>query len=380
MTLSSPRRVLVLVLSAAVLGACGSSTGSSPGQTAAPTDAPTPTIGASSPSAPAPSDPSGTPSPPDSPRPVAWRAVDVEGEEPAAREDHTWTIDPATGSAWLFGGRDGSTAFDDLWRFDARADRWERVQPGGPSPAARFGHTGTWVAGTGLVVWSGQAGTSFFADLWAYDPGANRWRELPAAGAVPPARYGSCAALGPDGRLWISHGFTEDGTRFFDTRAYDFATERWSDETPAGRTPVARCLHGCFFADDGRFVLYAGQTTGVAALGDLWALDGAGTGSASWTQVEGPRPRDRNLYAFARIDGGWLVVGGRGAGGRALGDVHLVDAASLAVSPIRARGPRPPGRAGATLIPSTGGVFMFGGTDGRSAFRDLWRLELPASR
>jgi outer membrane protein assembly factor BamB len=300
---------------------------------------------------------------------------------PSAREDHTWTADDSGTTAYLFGGRDGARVHGDLYAFDLAGASWRRLQPRGPRPDARFGHEAAWVDGLGLVVFAGQANaTTFFGDLWLFDPVRERWRELPARGARPVPRYGTCSAIGADGRLWISHGFTEDGTRFFDTRAYDFGTERWSDETPAGRTPVARCLHGCFFADDGRFVLYAGQTTGVAALGDLWALDGAGTGSASWTQVEGPRPRDRNLYAFARIDGGWLVVGGRGAGGRALGDVHLVDAASLAVSPIRARGPRPPGRAGATLIPSTGGVFMFGGTDGRSAFRDLWRLELPASR
>ena len=48
------------------------------------------------------------------------------------------------------------------------------------------------------------------------------------------ARYGTCAAVAPDGRLWISHGFTADGVRFSDTRAYDFATGAWTDETPDG--------------------------------------------------------------------------------------------------------------------------------------------------
>jgi hypothetical protein len=371
MTLSSPRRVLVLVLSAAVLGACGSSTGSSPGQTAAPTDAPTPTIGASSPSAPAPSDPSGTPSPPDSPRPVAWRAVDVEGEEPAAREDHTWTIDPATGSAWLFGGRDGSTAFDDLWRFDARADRWERVQPGGPSPAARFGHTGTWVAGTGLVVWSGQAGTSFFADLWAYDPGANRWRELPAAGAVPPARYGSFAALGPDGRLWISHGFTEDAGRFSDTRAYDFAAASWSDETADG--PVIRCLHDCLFAPDGRFVLYAGQTTGAPAIGDLWAR--SGTGAWSRGPVGQAQPAPRQLYALAVVGQRAFVFGGGAADRSKLGDLWALDLTTLAWTQMDPAGEPPPSRSGGAMIAvGADRVLLFGGLGADGVFGDVWEL------
>ena len=60
--------------------------------------------------------------------------------------------------------------------------------------------------------------------------------------------------------------------RFSDTRAYDFDAGRWTDETPDGAQPVVRCLHACWLTADGRLALYAGQTTGVRALGDLWAL------------------------------------------------------------------------------------------------------------
>ena len=53
-----------------------------------------------------------------------------------------------------------------------------------------------------------------------------------------------------DGRLWISHGFTEDGVRFSDTRAYDFEAGTWSDETPDGR-PARRALPARMLADRG---------------------------------------------------------------------------------------------------------------------------------
>ncbi len=62
---------------------------------------------------------------------------------------------------------------DDLWRYDLASDTWARQEPTGQGPAARFGHTGTWVDGVGLVIWSGQAGSDFFDDLWAYDPASN---------------------------------------------------------------------------------------------------------------------------------------------------------------------------------------------------------------
>jgi hypothetical protein len=357
-------------MAAAMLAACGTTTGSTPHATAGMTDGPSPTIDSSSPSAPAPS-PAETASPSDSPRPAGWRAVVAAGDAPAAREDHTWTIDPDTGSAWLFGGRDGSTAFDDLWRFDPRADRWELVQPDGSAPVARFGHTATWVPGTGLVVWSGQAGTTFFADLWAYDPGANSWRELPAGGAVPPARYGSCAALGPDGRLWISHGFTEDAGRFSDTRAYDFAAASWSDETVEG--PVIRCLHDCLFAPDGRFVLYAGQTTGAPAIGDLWSRAAGGEWSRGPAGDAEPPPRQ--LYAMAQAGNRAFVFGGGAADRSKLGDLWALDLAALAWTEMDPDGDAPAARSGAAMITSADDrVLLFGGLAADGALADLWEL------
>ena len=59
---------------------------------------------------------------------------------------------------------------------------------GGPSwraaasPPARFGHDAAWAGGVGLVIFAGQAGTTFFDDLWAYDPAANAWRRQPVGG------------------------------------------------------------------------------------------------------------------------------------------------------------------------------------------------------
>jgi hypothetical protein len=304
--------------------------------------------------------------------PLAWRSVTVDGPRPGGREDHTWTADPATGALWLFGGRAGDTVFDDLWRFDPQASSWSPVVPQGPAPAGRFGHTGTWVSGQGLVVWSGQAGSTFFADLWAYDPITNRWTELPAGGAPPPARYGSCAALGPDGRMWISHGFTQDAGRFSDTVAYDFDAGTWSDETSEG--PVIRCLHDCLFTPDGELVIYAGQTTGAPAIGDLWVRPVDGPWSPG--PDGGPAPVPRQLYGLATAGGSAYVFGGGAADRTRLRDLWRLDLGSLAWEALQPAGESPSARSGSAMQfdATTGRILMFGGTDGSSALDDLWEL------
>jgi hypothetical protein len=287
--------------------------------------------------------------------------------------------------AWLFGGRDGATFFDDLWLFqpgpeNIGGDTWLEVDQGTSRPPARFGHNAVWVPGVGLVLFAGQGENGFLNDLWALDPETAVWRPLPAGGATPVPRYGSCAAVGPDGRLWISHGFTSEGARFDDTRAYDFATGTWSDETPVGDVPIRRCLHGCWWAD-GELQLYAGQTDGVTALGDWWSMSvGSRPGTNAWSQVAigGDGLPARNVYGLTAFRGGHLVFGGQGVDGGFLADAWLIDhdGAPAAVLP-GVPGPSP--RRGAELVTDVerDRVLLFGGWNGDAAFADVWELTAP---
>ena len=305
------------------------------------------------------------------PAALAWAELDAPG--PAAREDHTWTVAPG-GLAYLFGGRDVGTVHGDLWAYDLAADAWSEVDAGA-GPPARFGHEAVWVDEVGLVIFAGQAGATFFNDLWAFDPATTSWRQLRSTGDVPVPRYGTCAAVGPDGRLWISHGFTSDGARFADTRAYDFGAGTWSDETPSGTLPIERCLHGCWWTDADELVLYGGQTTGVTALGDRWILAPDG----GWTRADPTGPQARNLAALVRLDGATLVFGGQGSDQGFLADAWLLADGASDAAPIEpvAGGRAPGGRSGATLISDAerDRVLLFGGRDAGGAFDDTWQLE-----
>ncbi len=361
-----PRFALTSVALALLLGACAPTVTSSPIASASPTSA------ASESAQSAGAVPSGPV--------VAWTELAPTGLSPAPREDHTWVITPDGATAYLFGGRDGDTIFDDLWAYDLATDAWSQVTDAGTGPAARFGHNAAWADGIGLVVFGGQGSADFFNDLWAYDPAANAWRALPATGASPVSRYGSCAAIGPDGRLWISHGFTSEGQRFADTRAYDFATDTWTDETPAGDAPIERCLHACWWTDADDLVLFAGQTTGVTSLGDEWRLHlGPRPGTNTWEQLSpGALPPERNLYASARWEAATLVFGGQGLDGGYLADTWWLNDADGAAAPLVVSGPGPGGRAGAELIadPARGRMLLFGGRSGPIAFDELWQLTI----
>lgn len=351
------------------------STGTPPGPTASGVAA---TPGATSstppdPASPAPSTDGGSPLPSHDATAATWTRL-ADGGGPEARSDHTWSVDDQGVYAYLFGGLAQTGALDDLWRLDLASGGWERLDPAGDRPAARFGHVGVWAPGVGLVVWSGQAGSTFFDDIWAFEPGAGSWRRLPDAGDRPAARYGSCGAIDAQGRLWVSHGFTDSG-RFDDTRVYDFTSQSWSAVAMVGEVPIKRCLHDCLWSADGRFLLYAGQTNGEPALGDLWALDPA---TSTWSREPRAAPEPRQLYAVATVGGAAVVFGGADADRTKLDTSYLLDLTTLAWSPLDPTSERPSGRSGATLIadPARERLLLFGGIDDEATQDDLWEMRI----
>ena len=300
-----------------------------------------------------------------------WRRVST-AKSPAAREDHTWTVDGNGRYAYLFGGRDGEREFGDLWRYDLQRDRWKKLSPKGKTPQPRFGHSAVWADSHGLVVFAGQRGPSFFDDLWAFDPERERWRKLPAGASAPKARYGSCMVVGPDGRLWISHGFTDAG-RFDDTRAYNLTSERWASLTPDGRVPGERCLHDCFTTTAGELVLYAGQDDGAFALGDLWVM----SRDRTWQRLDDPKPKPkpRRLYAVTEAGDFAYIFGGAGNDNAPLKDLWRVDRQTLEFERVGVDGKHPSARFAGTLITDheRGRLLLFGG-EGSKARNDLWEL------
>ena len=313
------------------------------------------------------------------PQTGTWARLEVAGDGPAPREDHTWTVAEDGRTAYLFGGRDGATVFDDLWSFDLATDRWQREVVDGP-PAARFGHEAAWLPGHGLVIWAGQAGADFFDDVWLLDPAGPSWKELNVEGDTPVARYGSCSGVGADGLLWVSHGFTANGVRFDDTWTFDLEERGWTERKLASpdNGPIKRCLHACWWTSEGQFVLFGGQTNGVPALGDLWRLTpGPGAEPSVWTEAPGQPAPARQLAAVARRGDLTVIFGGRGSDGKDLADAWILPDGATALAPLTVA-ESPAARSGAAMVHDASGdrLVLFGGL-GENALDDVWELTFP---
>ena len=289
-----------------------------------------------------------------------WRKIETRG--PGARRDYSFAATGTGSAAFLFGGRAGGEPLGDLWRFEE--DGWREISAEGPAP--RFGHNSALI-GEMLLVFGGQGGQGlFFNDLWVFDTGKESWRKLAEGG--PSARYGAGGtALGTT--LAISHGFTDAG-RFDDTWWFHRA---WEEISPAaGPRPIERCLHRLVPIEErDRLVLFGGQTNGDPFLGDTWLYDPA---AKAWTEVKGPGPAPRNLYAAGATSSAIFVFGGHGENGE-LGDLWSFD--GEAWSELTQTKPRPSARGGIDFAALGQRMLLFGGSDASGELDDLWELTIP---
>lgn len=111
---------------------------------------------------------------------------------------------------------------------------WSAMASAG-APAARLGHSAVWT-GQKLLVWGGQAGSTFRGDGAAYDPTLDSWQALPTANA-PSARSGHLAVWTGDEMLVF--GGRNAGGDVADGAAYRPATGTWRPLSVAG-SPLAR--------------------------------------------------------------------------------------------------------------------------------------------
>lgn len=102
------------------------------------------------------------------------------------------------GNVWLFGGRNTSSGFNTLWKYDLSSNNW------------------TWVSGSNLGDQSGVYGSKGIA----------------SASNMPGTRGGMAMAYTNDHRMLIFGGFGADENRAFgflnDYWEYDFSTELWT--------------------------------------------------------------------------------------------------------------------------------------------------------
>ncbi|MEM7347193.1 MAG: kelch repeat-containing protein [Chloroflexota bacterium] len=309
---------------------------------------------------------------------VFWAEVQPSGDVPSPRYEHAMTYSEATNKVYLFGGRDGSQIFNDVWTYDVASGVWQQLAVNSPTaPPARFSTVLT-IDGPAqnLYIATGHTqGGKNFNDVWKLDLATETWQDLTAtAGAPPTERYGSPGGS-INGNLITTHGF--GSTRYDDTWQFNISTGQWENITPAGALPLKRCLFAAAPSSERYLVIHGGCASpfGDCFLDDAWVLD---TQANSWTEVlSDVKPVGRQYQTLVDITGRerQIMFGGQDASRAPRDDVWFLNLDTgqwqLVVSESEAK-PSARYNHAAVWIPGNAAMFVFGGRDSSGALGDMW--------
>jgi len=297
------------------------------------------------------------------------------GPAPAPRRNAAAVYDSVRHRMVVFGGKGLPLTLGDVWAFDLSTNTWADITPStGPAPAARL--TPDAVVdkqNDAMIMWAGQGDFAVFHnDTWSFDFATETWTQFTPAAPIPNIRYGTASVFDPLAREQVTFaGFTNLG-RFDDTWRFSVDADAWTMTSALG--PFKRCLHTAVYdAARHRMIMYGGQSSG--ARDDIWAFDLTTDQWTDLTPVVRPPGRWFAASVYDAINDRMLVFGGNLSGVK-VNEVQAFDLATETWGLLGASGTPPSARDGATAIyiAAEDRMVVFGGLD-TDLRNDVWSLE-----
>jgi N-acetylneuraminic acid mutarotase len=318
----------------------------------------------------------------------AWSRMDPEGPSPAARSYHSMVLDPESGKVILFGGRNERADFNDTWAYDPATSTWSALDPTGEVPSARDSQAMVYDGSSGRVIlfggWDEERGVDL-NDTWAYDPATNTWTELSPAGDLPAARDGHSLVFDPEGgQVTLFGGSDSRGQSLNDTWAYDSTSNTWNELSPSGDVPPPRAYHSMVYdSQEDKAILFGGLDGTGLYLNDTWAYDPA---AGSWDMLDpaGDLPSKRSLHTMVYdVAGGRAILFGGATLNASFRETWAYNPADDSWTELNPGGDMPSTDRGHALVyePARDVLILFGGWDTVAGkdLNDTWVYDLSLS-
>lgn len=193
----------------------------------------------------------------------AFNGTDWAEATPAAQPSAVYGMnmvyDDNSGVFFLFGGSDDTdAALAETWTFNPTNNTWTQLSPTNSPPARTYtqmAYTGSGTT-TEIYLFGGNDGTTYYNDVWRYN--GSDWLQVTTGGTTPTARTHHAISFNPtdgtDGTIFLFGGRDATGTQLADSWKYDVNTDSWSQSAFSG--PSARMAHGLAYdATEDVFVL-----------------------------------------------------------------------------------------------------------------------------
>jgi N-acetylneuraminic acid mutarotase len=303
---------------------------------------------------------------------LRWSEALINGPEvPCKRTDHTLSL--YKDCLYVFGGYDGRSRFNDLYRFETTLRTWTFIQQE-IAPQNRFGHSAI-VQQDKLIIFGGWNGHITLNDIWAYSFSTEKWNEILPTTVIS-ARYRHIAVpLGNS--MFIFGGVNKEQVRFNDTYEFNIKYQYWV-KVETHKDPSPRTFHRSVVLDGFLYVLggYDGSRKNDMFRLDLHDLspedeiesnpllptNSLEDGELCWKEIEcvGKNYSARTGHCAININGIIHVFGGTDETTRR-NDLHCFDIGASTWRLIECAGDVPTARSGAKCVEWSNYIYIFGG-------------------
>ena len=337
----------------------------------------------------------------------AWGQVTPSGTPPAKRMMHNAAYDSSTNSMIVFGGSDCKGGYlNDAWVLSSAngqggTSAWTELSPTGTPPAARESSSAIYDAANNvLIIFGGDAGTSYFGDVWTLSNangtgGPPAWTSLSPTGTPPSARSGHSAFYDSvSDRMVVFggvNGSTDNGEAWYltDPSGLNGTASNWAQITATGTAPTLFDHSAVYDQAANAMYVFGGTSTDpkLQISNHTFVLskaNGSGTPPQTVWTVSGPPVRYSQSAFYDSATNGLFVFGGQHATTNIdfndyWKNARVVGTTGVDWSNFNIAGSKPAARFGQTILydSASNNMMLFGGATGFPApcSSEYWILQ-----
>jgi len=296
----------------------------------------------------------------------SWIQMATPPKPPSGRDSQSSVVNLINNTVVFFGGKDSSSVFNNISLFLLEKDTWAVAAPAGPLPPKRYSHSAVATAQNMMIVFGGRNGSTYFNDIAVYNMVANKWEQKNATGTIPAARIGHTAVIdSAKNQMVIFGGLGMDSQHLRDICFLDLTTYNWVSRQYNGST-IARAYHSAVVSPLNVMVVFGG-TTGTSLLASTACFSlTTNTWFSCATSSQPPDARSSQTAVVSPTHK-MTVFGGRDSAGTPLADVWNLDLFTYVWRSVDPTGvPMNPRYAHTAVSTPFGTMVLFGGisTDG----------------
>ena len=209
---------------------------------------------------------------------LTWSKIEIVGNPPPARDSHSAILYDNTDMI-IFGGNGTSNILNDLWSFNLKDKKWNKITSEGKEPGPVSGHFSLLLNNRYMIIYGGiNDKNEINKDIFVYDIDINKWSKYEIEEKYNKYKYGQSHCVIDD--IMYLFGGKNINNKEYSSELYTLKFDVKKDSKPNinlsliktvnDLRPKERAFHTCVSYKKKLLIIVGGETKDKESLDDIW--------------------------------------------------------------------------------------------------------------